>query len=95
MSRRSRRKPLVPGAEDALDALKLHVMSREGYPVNPEQPDSVKLEVARSRGIPLATRDNGELTTSAAGKVGGPIGGAMVRELVRMAKEQLERQRKP
>ncbi|WP_058301613.1 alpha/beta-type small acid-soluble spore protein [Gorillibacterium timonense] len=93
MSRRSRRKPLVPGAESGLDALKAHVMKLEGYPVDRERPDSVKYEVARSRGIPLVQGNNGSLSTQAAGKVGGPIGGAMVRELVRMAKEQLERQR--
>lgn len=95
MSRRSRRKPLVPGSEQALDHLKTQVMKQVGYPVKPDEPEIVKYEVARARGIPLKSGNNGDLTTSAAGKVGGPIGGAMVREMVRMAKERLARQERP
>lgn len=89
MSRRSRRKPLVPGAEQALDRLKTDVMREEGYRVESDKPEQVKFEVARAHGIPLGTGNNGSLTTSDAGQVGGPIGGAMVRELVRLAKERL------
>jgi small acid-soluble spore protein D (minor alpha/beta-type SASP) len=90
MSRRSSRRLLVPGAQQSLDAFKVAVMQREGYSVNPMKPDDVKYEVARSMGIPLNNRgDNGNLTTKSAGQVGGRIGGSMVREMVRIAKEQL------
>ncbi|MEO3945638.1 alpha/beta-type small acid-soluble spore protein [Gorillibacterium sp. CAU 1737] len=89
MSRRSRRRPLVPDSEQALSLLKAQVMAEQGYTVDRKRPDDVKYEVADDRGIPLQPGRNGGLTTEEAGRVGGPIGGAMVRELVRMAKEHL------
>jgi hypothetical protein len=72
-----------------LDAFKAEVMKEQGYAVDPNQPDQVKYEVAKSLGVPLTHGDNGHLTTESVGKVGGQIGGAMVREMVRMAQEQL------
>ncbi|TVY00296.1 alpha/beta-type small acid-soluble spore protein [Paenibacillus cremeus] len=85
-----RRRPMVPGAGHALDQFKAEVMRKEGYAVNPNQPDSVKYEVARTLGVPLqAPGNNGQLTTEQAGKVGGQIGGSMVREMIRMAQEKL------
>jgi small acid-soluble spore protein D (minor alpha/beta-type SASP) len=65
------------------------VMKREGYLVNPMKPDDVKYEVAKKLGIPLNPSDNGNLTTESAGQVGGRIGGTLVREMIRLAKEQL------
>jgi Small, acid-soluble spore proteins, alpha/beta type. len=41
--------------------------------------------------VPLKRGDNGKLTTEEAGQVGGKIGGAMVREMIRLAQEQLTR----
>lgn len=72
-----------------MKAFQVEVMRREGYQVDPERPDSVKFAVAHAQGIPLKQGDNGHLTTEAAGKIGGPIGGAMVREMVRMAQQSL------
>jgi small acid-soluble spore protein D (minor alpha/beta-type SASP) len=89
MGRRSSKRLVVPEAEQGLDAFKVAVMQREGYLDNPTKPDDVKYEVARKMGIPLNTGDNGNLTTKNAGQVGGRIGGTMVREMVRLAKEQL------
>jgi small acid-soluble spore protein D (minor alpha/beta-type SASP) len=89
MSRRSSKRLVVPEAEQGLNAFKAVVMQREGYLVNPKKPDDVKYEVAKRLGIPLKPSDNGVLTTESAGKIGGRIGGAMVREMVRLAKEQL------
>ncbi|WP_081756862.1 small, acid-soluble spore protein, alpha/beta type [Gorillibacterium massiliense] len=89
MSRRSRRKYVVPGAEKAMDELKVRVMREEGYKVDGSRPENVKHAVAMDRGIPLKSGYNGRLTAEDAGKVGGPIGGAMVRELVKIAKEAL------
>jgi small acid-soluble spore protein D (minor alpha/beta-type SASP) len=89
MSRRSSKRLVVPEADQGLNAFKAVVMQREGYLVNPKKPDDVKYEVAKKLGIPLKPNDNGVLTTESAGKIGGRIGGAMVRELVRLAKEQL------
>lgn len=92
MARRKGRRPLVPGAGHGLDVLKAEVMQRAGYVVSRDRPDLVKYEVARSLGVPLRPADNGSLSTEEAGKVGGQIGGRMVREMIRMAQEQLTKQ---
>jgi small acid-soluble spore protein D (minor alpha/beta-type SASP) len=89
MARRRSKRPVVPEAGQALDMLKAQVMRQEGYQVNANQPEQVKCEVARTLGVPLQPGYNGHLRTDQAGKVGGEIGGAMVRELVRMAQERL------
>jgi hypothetical protein len=72
-----------------MDAFKVELMRREGYAVNPNRPDDVKYEVAKELGVPLKPSYNGKLTTESVGHVGGKIGGTMVREMVRFAKEQL------
>ncbi|WP_127579230.1 alpha/beta-type small acid-soluble spore protein [Paenibacillus koleovorans] len=92
MARRRNRSLVVPEARQSLDRFKVHVMKLEGYAVDPARPNDVKFKVADSLGIPLHEGDNGQLTTEAAGKVGGEIGGAMVREMIRMAKLQLGQQ---
>jgi len=89
MARRGKRRPVVPGAAPALEALKAEVMRREGYAVNPARPDDVKYEIARSIGVPLRPGNGGELRTDQAGAIGGRIGGPMVREMIRMAQERL------
>jgi small acid-soluble spore protein D (minor alpha/beta-type SASP) len=86
---RSRRRLVVPSAEEGLKAFKADIMRNEGYAVNLDQVDDVKYEVAKELGVPLKPNGNGNLTTESVGKVGGKIGGAMVREMVRLAKEQL------
>lgn len=90
MARRKRR-PLVPEAREALDQLKVGVMKKEGYKVNPNQPDDVKYEVSKEVNVPLQHGYNGKLTAEEAGKIGGAIGGNMVKELVKMAQEQLSK----
>ncbi|MFC4098677.1 alpha/beta-type small acid-soluble spore protein [Paenibacillus xanthanilyticus] len=96
MARRNRRKHVVPGSEQGLAAFKAEVMRRQGYAVDPSRPDDVKYEVAKSLGVPLTREgDNGNLTTEAAGHIGGQIGGTMVREMIRLAQEQLVKQRQP
>jgi predicted exporter len=84
-----RRKPLIPGTQEGLNQLKVNVMNKEGYKVTNDNPDQAKMEVAREQGVPLTSGYNGELTSRQAGKVGGPIGGKMVSELIRMAKNQM------
>ncbi|MBN3524212.1 alpha/beta-type small acid-soluble spore protein [Paenibacillus apiarius] len=92
MARRSRRKLLVTGAEQGVNAFKAEVMRREGFAVNPNRPDDVKYEVAKTLGVPLQPGDNGNLSTESAGRVGGRIGGTMVREMIRLAQENLAKQ---
>jgi hypothetical protein len=89
MSRRRNNRAVVQGAETGLDHLKVKVMKDKGYIVNLNQPDQVKYEVARTLGVPLQPGYNGQLKAEEAGKVGGPIGGAMVREMIRMAQQKL------
>ncbi|MCZ8511968.1 alpha/beta-type small acid-soluble spore protein [Paenibacillus filicis] len=89
MARRRNRRPVVPNAGPGLDRFKAEVMRREGYAADPARPDAVKYEVAKTLGVPLQEGNNGRLTTEQAGKVGGQIGGTMVREMIRMAQEEL------
>lgn len=88
MARRNR-KYAVPGVAQGMQAFKAEVMKREGYTVDPNHPDDVKYEVAKELGVPLQPGDNGGLTTESVGQIGGKIGGSMVREMVRLAQEQL------
>lgn len=48
-----------------------------------------KYEIANELGIPLNKGYNGNIKASDAGKIGGAIGGNMVKEMVRMAEQQL------
>ncbi|TCP53292.1 small acid-soluble spore protein alpha/beta type [Tumebacillus sp. BK434] len=83
MARRKRRRLLVPEARSALDQLKADVM-------NTMTPEAAKFESAQRQQIPLQKDgDNGELTAREAGKVGGPIGGQMVKKLIAMAQMQM------
>ena len=80
---------LVPEARKQLDQLKVDVMKAKGYSVDVKRPDLVKFEVAKELGIPLSEKYNGKLTSEQAGKIGGPIGGNMVKEMIRLAQEQM------
>jgi len=88
MSRRNR-KYAVPGVSRAMQMFKAEVMRREGYNVDPERPDDVKYEVAKELGVPLEHGENGHLSTESVGQIGGKIGGSMVREMIRLAQQQL------
>lgn len=84
-----KRRPLIPEARDALDSLKADVMKQRGYVVSKDNPDQVKYEVAADMHIPLSRGNNGNLTSHQAGKIGGQIGGSMVKEMVRLAQERM------
>lgn len=92
MARRRSRQYAFPVPPSAIDSFKAQVMKNEGYAVNPEQPNNVKYEVARTLGVPLQQGDNGHLRTEEAGRVGGQIGGAMVKEMIRIAQQRLASQ---
>ena len=77
-----RRKILVPEARNELNRLKAQV-------VHTQDPETAKFEAAEETGIPLKAGYNGRLTSREAGKVGGRLGGSMVKELVRMAQESM------
>ncbi|MDQ0976692.1 small acid-soluble spore protein D (minor alpha/beta-type SASP) [Neobacillus niacini] len=86
MARRNRNKILVPEARNGLDALKAKV-------VQTQDPENAKFEAAEEVGVPLKKGYNGQLTSHEAGKVGGRLGGSMVRELVKMAQENMAKKR--
>lgn len=81
MSRR--RRPLVPQARSGLDTLKARV-------ANVEDPSQAKYEVAQEMDIPLQHGYNGQLPAKDAGRIGGQLGGSMVRELVRMGMQAMK-----
>lgn len=86
MARRNRNKILVPEARQELDRLKARIAGTN----NPEQ---AKFEAAKEVGVPLKEGYNGRLTSEQAGKVGGRLGGSMVKELVKMAQQNLSKRR--
>ncbi|BCJ88594.1 alpha/beta-type small acid-soluble spore protein [Effusibacillus dendaii] len=89
---RRRNRLLVPEAQASLDRLKCELIRDTfGSPsascaINP---NDVKYEAAEEVGVPLVHGDNGDLTARQAGKVGGKLGGAMVRHMIEMAKQQM------
>ncbi len=80
---------LVPGAKDALDQLKRQVIQDQAQGHMASSDNGVK-EIAKTKGIPYSNTDNGELTTRQAGKLGGSIGGPMVKRLIELAEQNLE-----
>lgn len=89
MTRRNR-KILVPEARDGLNQLKQKVVEEKGHQIN--SPEEAKFEVAEDVGVPLKKGYNGTLTAKEAGKVGGNMGGSMVRELIKIAQNNLKNQ---
>ncbi|MCA0971709.1 alpha/beta-type small acid-soluble spore protein [Halobacillus litoralis] len=81
MSRKN--KILVPEARAGLDQLKSDI-------ANTSNPEEAKYEIAKEKGIPMQKGYNGQMSTRDAGKVGGSLGGQMVKELVRRAEQQLQ-----
>lgn len=86
---RRRKKYAVAGVEQGMQHFKAEVMKKQGYAVDPQAPDNVKFEVAKELGVPLKASGNGQLTTEQAGHIGGKIGGSMVKEMIRLAQQQL------
>ena len=79
-----RRRILVPQARKGLDALKARVAGTH------DQQDA-KFEAAKEVNVPLQKGYNGQLTSKQAGKIGGRLGGSMVKELINMAKNNLNK----
>ncbi|PTX53659.1 small acid-soluble spore protein alpha/beta type [Melghirimyces profundicolus] len=88
---RRRNQLLVPEAREGMERLKSRIISEQtGRPVRGAV--DTKTEMARQAGVPYrAGGYNGNLKTEEAGKMGGPVGGQMVKELVKMAQEELAR----
>ncbi|KAB8136804.1 alpha/beta-type small acid-soluble spore protein [Gracilibacillus oryzae] len=82
----NKNKILVPEAREGLDQLKAKV-------ANTKDPQKAKFEVAEEQQISLNQGYNGNIKAKDAGKVGGHLGGSMVRELVKMGQQQLNQNR--
>jgi small acid-soluble spore protein D (minor alpha/beta-type SASP) len=78
----SRRRPLIPESRAGLDLLKARLQ-------NVQEPEQAKYKVADSLHVPLQKGYNGNLTAHDAGRIGGQLGGSMVKEMVRAAKERM------
>jgi hypothetical protein len=90
MSRNRKRKPLVPQAREKLDQLQTKLLSDElGQEFHSK--DEAKLELAKELGVPLKAGSNASLTAGDAGKVGGAMGGRLVKELVAMSLKSLKK----
>ncbi|MFC4766330.1 small, acid-soluble spore protein, alpha/beta type [Effusibacillus consociatus] len=90
---RRRNRLLVPEAREALDRLKCEIIQDKTKSEDVScttNPNDIKYTVAQQVGVPLVPGDNGDLTAREVGKVGGQIGGSMVRRLVELAQQQLE-----
>ncbi|WP_088105515.1 alpha/beta-type small acid-soluble spore protein [Halalkalibacter urbisdiaboli] len=83
----TKNKLLVPEARPAVDHFKGQVMNEKGYQA--QSSEKLKYEVAENLNVPLTKGDNGELRSKDAGKVGGEIGGTMVKEMIKMAMKNL------
>lgn len=83
-------KILVPEAREELNNLKAQVLAKQGYPVNKDNPEQAKYEVAEDLNIPLNKGYNGDIKAKQAGEIGGNIGGQMVREMIQMAEQSLD-----
>lgn len=89
---RKRRRLLIEGAQ-AVDRLQTDVMNRE-LGTSFVNKEDVKVELAKQLDIPYQSRgSNGDLRAEDAGKIGGKMGGLLVKELVRMSMESLSKNR--
>ncbi|SDK06251.1 alpha/beta-type small acid-soluble spore protein [Sediminibacillus albus] len=77
-----RNKILVPEAREGLDKLKAKVTKAN-------DPSEAKFESAEEQGIQLNQGYNGNIKAKDAGRIGGKIGGSMVKEMIEMAKKQM------
>lgn len=87
---RRRRRLLISQAREDVDQFKTKVMNQV-LGTNIQDPDDVKMEVAKQLDIPLKPLGIGEIRAEDAGKIGGAIGGRMVKEMIRLAQESLSK----
>ncbi|SEM68029.1 small, acid-soluble spore protein, alpha/beta type [Lihuaxuella thermophila] len=86
--RRNRNRLLVPEARQGMEQFKTKVMNQV-LGTHFQDSDEIKMEVAKQLDIPLSKEGNGDLKAEDAGKIGGAIGGNMVKEMIRLAEKNL------
>ena len=84
----SSNRTLVPNAKESMNVLKDKVLKEKGY----TNKDRAKYEFAQDLGVPLQEGYNGNIKAKDAGKIGGHIGGAMVKDMIKMAQENMKKQ---
>jgi small acid-soluble spore protein D (minor alpha/beta-type SASP) len=90
MSRRRKRRPLVADSRYQLDHLQTKLIS-EDLGRSFANKEEAKLELAKELGVPLKSGSNRDLRSKDAGKVGGAMGGRLVKELVAMSLKSLQK----
>jgi hypothetical protein len=85
---------LIPDSKEGLAQLKVEVANEIGLPVSGEAanragPDAVTRAAATEYGVPLQEGYNGSLTSHDAGRLGGHVGGQMVKRLIAQAESLL------
>lgn len=90
----SRNRPLIPDSRQGLSQLKQEVAHEIGLPVSEEggnqtRPDAVTRAAATEYGVPLQENYNGDLTSHDAGRLGGHVGGNMVKRLIAQAESMI------
>ncbi|TCP60602.1 small, acid-soluble spore protein, alpha/beta type [Baia soyae] len=90
---RKRRRLLVRSARPEMDRLQTDVLNRK-LGTSFSNREDLKVEIAKQFDIPYQSKgSNGGLRAEDAGKMGGMMGGLLVKELVRMSMESLSKNR--
>ncbi len=89
-NRNSNNEYVVPGTD--LTSIRRDVGRNYGYTGDP---GNLQYFVAQRLNIPLQPGYNGALRSREAGRIGGNIGGPMVREMIRFAERQLAKGVRP
>jgi small acid-soluble spore protein D (minor alpha/beta-type SASP) len=87
MDAMSKNKLLVPESRNGLNTMKATLFHQK-------DPAAVRYEAAKEQGVSLNKGYNGELSSRDAGKVGGKIGGSMVREMIKLAEESMAKNKR-
>lgn len=94
MSKRRKRNLLVPEAREALEQMKQLIVASTSEKTPGRAPDNASdnpaKTMAKSIGVPYREADNGDMKARDAGKIGGNMGGPMVKRLISMAKQELK-----
>ncbi|RAL25591.1 alpha/beta hydrolase [Thermoflavimicrobium daqui] len=90
LPRRRKRRLLVPEAEPKMEKLQMKLLN-ESMGIHASNREEMKVEVAKQLGIPYNQQGNKEMKAKDAGKMGGAMGGQLVKELVQMSLESLSR----
>lgn len=90
---RKRRRLLVEGSRAGIDRLQTDVMNR-ALGTSFTNKEDIKVELAKQFDIPYQPQgSNANLRAEEAGKIGGAMGGNLVKELVRMSMKSLSKNR--